>query len=61
MLILKRPVGSRTRITVPPSDTPTVIDVQIVRFDHFGIKLGFEAPRQVHILRDDAVRKTKGD
>lgn len=59
MLILSRRLGKKTFLTVPPSKEPTQIVVTIVRDagPMCSTKIGFEAPREVEIHRDDAIHK----
>lgn len=53
MLILGRKVDQRTIITVPPSDTPTVIVQTIVDIRGDKVRDGWEAPEAVKINREE--------
>ena len=53
MLVLSRKVGERILI----GDD---IVVMVVRIDGGQVKLGFEAPGEVSIVRDDSILKTRG-
>lgn len=49
MLILKRKTHQGTKLTIPPSDKPTVVRVIPVADG----RLGFEAPNEVEIVREE--------
>ncbi|MHB1950146.1 MAG: carbon storage regulator [Acidiferrobacteraceae bacterium] len=62
MLVLGRKPGQRLFLTVPPSATATSITIDIADVDHsFGskpvVRLAIDAPRRVHVLRDDAIKQ----
>lgn len=57
MLSLGRKINDRTTITVPPSATPTEITVTLLETRPDKARLGFEAPREVRIMRDEAVEQ----
>lgn len=55
MLVLSRRTNEDVFITVPvPGGEPVSIRVTVVSIDPTRIKLGFDAPRHVAILRGDA-------
>lgn len=56
-LVLEQYVGGGVTITVPPSDQPTVIRVSPSKIRDTHVAIGYQAPREVEIVRDDAVRK----
>lgn len=54
MLVLKRASGERVRLTVPtPSGEPIEVVVTVLDVDGGRVKLGFEAPTNVKILRGE--------
>ena len=55
MLVLSRCKGESIILTVPPSDKPTEIVVMLVRnrVGNSKCRLGFDAPREVHIVREE--------
>lgn len=58
MLVLTRRCGEEIDITVPaPDGAPVVIRVTVVAIDRTRIKLGFDAPRHVGILRGDVKQR----
>lgn len=59
MLCLDRKKGQKTFITVPPSDRTTVIAVSVCEVSGNKAKLGFEAPTNAIIHREEAIRKRK--
>lgn len=61
MLVVKRRNGSDTFITVPPSAEPTQIVVKVIETTYDWTKLGFIAPQEVKILRDDAIKTEAPD
>ena len=56
MLNLTRRLNQRLVLTVPPSATPTTIEVVVtkVRGNHIGI--GVEAPRPVEVARGELLK-----
>ena len=60
MLVLARNNGERIVITVPPSTGETTIVVTVVNVKgNHNVRLGFEAPREIRILREEIVQKIK--
>jgi sRNA-binding carbon storage regulator CsrA len=57
MLCLKRRRMSHTFIEVPPSETPTTIEIVINECGLWGVKLGIIAPREVEIAREEAIKQ----
>lgn len=59
MLVLSRSAGEKIIIEVPPSDTPTRIEVVAIQWRHGGkARIGVQAPDQVVIDREEiAARK----
>jgi sRNA-binding carbon storage regulator CsrA len=57
LLVLSRKRDQHTQITVPPSDKPTVIDVVLVDIRGDKCRIGYQAPREVEIVRDDAEKR----
>ena len=57
MLVLSRKENQSIRLTVKPSEAPTEITLVVVndRDKHGYIRLGFEAPQSVHILRTELI------
>lgn len=53
MLILKRRVDGKTVITVPPSSEPTTITATVVDWSPRGVRIGWDAPKQVLIDRKE--------
>lgn len=53
MLVFMRYRGEKSVITVPPSDVPTRIEVMVVDVLPGKARLGFDAPRDVAIHRDE--------
>lgn len=58
MLMLQRLSNQSVRMTVPPSETETIVEVMMCRIKVWeGVKysavLGFTAPREVKILRKE--------
>lgn len=56
VLVFTRTEDQKTRLTVPPSSEPTVIEVMPIRIRggrNASVRLGFEAPKAVVIVRDD--------
>lgn len=58
MLILARYSGDEVVITVPPSSEASSIVVKVLKG---SVKLGFEAPDQVNIVRSELLESPKGD
>lgn len=57
MLILTRHVGDRVRITLPDGRHMWVVYLA----DHFGkIRLGFDAPKDVIIVREEVLKRKEG-
>ena len=54
MLVLTRKSKERIFIKIPPSDTETLVEVQLNSISNNTDKIGIEAPAEVGILRDDA-------
>lgn len=67
MLVLERRVGQKVYLTVPPHSAPIVIvvDISRVSFDSKGkgvkFALGFDAPREVTILRSEVLNRESPD
>ena len=62
-LVLTRKANEGVTLTVPPSEKDTVIHVTNVRNDtsRNQVRLAFEAPKQVNIVRDELIgRPEKG-
>lgn len=59
MLTLARHAGERITIIVPPSTTPTKITVMQVETAANKSRLGFDAPREVRILRDEVLERAE--
>lgn len=55
MLILSRFTNDQVFLTLPNGE---VITVTIVEVRNGKVRVGFEAPQDVEILRDDAIDKT---
>lgn len=57
MLVLSRKENQSIRLTVKPSETPTEIILVVVneRDERGYVRLGFEAPQSVHILRTELI------
>jgi len=54
MLVLSRKEGERIVIAVPPSGSETLVAVQVCKVrGETRVRLGFEAPREVAILREE--------
>lgn len=51
--IVGRKIHEGTTIIVPPSTEPTTIKVKVSDYDRGKMKLAFECPREVKILRDE--------
>lgn len=61
-LILGQAAGQAVTITVPPSDQPTEIRVSVSDWTESRVFIGYDAPKNVGIVRDNAVNKTeRGD
>jgi carbon storage regulator CsrA len=58
MLVIGRQIDERTIITVPPSATPTRIVVTVT--GGTGVKLGFDAPREVSVFREELQHRIDG-
>ena len=60
MLVLTRKKDQKITITVPPSDKERVIEVTLVEvktgYPVHRARIGFEADRDIIIVRDDAVK-----
>ena len=54
MLVFDRKEGEPSYIEVPPSDEWTRIEVTPITLTESRVRLGFEAPRKVSIIRHDA-------
>lgn len=52
-LVLGRNRGKSVFITVPPSSTPTEIEVVVDDVDDNQAKLRFVAPKSTHIVREE--------
>jgi len=68
MLVMTRYVSdnqnaprSVIRYVVPPSKSPTVIEVSVLRAQGNAVRVGSEAPRNVQILRLDAKARIRHD
>lgn len=60
MLVLSRKAGEKVVVTVPPSDKETKVEVIVTEQRHDRTRIGFVAPRNVSIHRQeiyDAMRK----
>lgn len=57
MLVLERLIDERIELTLPDGAKIFIMLVD-VRIDARAAKIGIEAPKNVRILRDDAVRTT---
>ena len=61
-LILGQAAGQSVVITVPPSETPTEILVSPSDWDERRVFMGYDAPKEVSIVRENAINKTeRGD
>ena len=60
MLVLTRRKYESVRMTVPPSSAPTEIMLTVVRVDAGNVRLGFDAPLEVTIVRTDIPLEKKG-
>lgn len=58
MLLLDRKEGTSVILTTPEGHS---IKVTVIANTDFGVKLGFDAPREVKILREEAIRKGNGN
>ncbi len=58
MLVISRSELEPFTMTVPPSDTPTVIEVMLTEC-RGQCKVGIKAPKEVNIARHDAVKHTR--
>ena len=58
MLVLSRQEDQRTTITVPPSESATVIEVLVVRVDQNKVRLGFCAAPEVVVMRNELLGLT---
>ena len=54
MLILSRKEGECISLRIPPSDKERTIRVTVTDMRKISVKLGFDADKDVRILRDDA-------
>lgn len=54
MLVLSRKRHEKITLTVPASAQPMTIELIIVQIGPTTVRLGWEAPREVDIVRDDA-------
>ncbi len=55
MLVLAREIRERVMLTVPPSDNPQTIEVEVVQICLSQVRLGFTADKRVAIVREDAI------
>jgi len=51
MLVLTQKYGDFTELVVPPSSTPTVIRKTVFKIGPYTVRDGWEAPREVSIVR----------
>lgn len=59
MLLLGRREQEKAFIDVPPSDTPTRIEVLVVDMQRGKVRLGFTAPRSVAIHREELLPQSR--
>ena len=60
MLVLSQQEDQRTTITVPPSESATVIEVVVVRVSQNKVRLGFEAAPEVVVMRNELLGQEPG-
>ncbi len=60
MLALTRRLGEKVILRIPPSDKPTLVEVTYVKLKKSMVMLGFEAPREVTIVRKEIDDGRKG-
>ncbi len=59
MLTLGRKTGESVVITVPPSTTPTRVWVTLKEVDRAHVRLGFQAPDEVIVNRQEVDAKIR--
>lgn len=59
MLMLTRKIHERIFVTVPASDKPTVIEVELIDIDRNRSRIGFVAEPNVEIMRSELVAGKK--
>lgn len=57
MLALTRKISETVVLTIPPSNTETKVIVKVVMADAQKVRLGFEAPREVIIVREELLNR----
>lgn len=54
MLVISRRKSEKTIVRIPPSTEPQEVVIQIIRPGGGGlVRLGFEAPRSISIVREE--------
>lgn len=54
MLVISRKKNQRTFVRIPPSSEPQTVVIQIIRPGGGGlVRLGFEAPAAIEIVREE--------
>lgn len=53
MLVLGRKRGQRVTVEIPPSKNWTTLEVVVARADRDDVRLGFVAPPDVDIVRNE--------
>jgi len=53
MLCIWRNINQKTYVTVPPSTEETVIEFTMVESNYSGAKVGYTAPRNVVVDREE--------
>lgn len=52
-LVLKRTLWESIVLTIPPTDSPIQVRVQVAKIEPGAVKLAFIAPLHVRILREE--------
>lgn len=57
MLVLGRKVRERILLEIPPSDETRLMTIDVVRILECSVRLGFDGPREITIVRAEIVRE----
>ncbi len=57
MLVLSRKINEKVIISVPPAASVTTVTIAVVEITGGKIRLGFEAPQEVRIDREEVSLK----
>lgn len=53
MLVISRKKHEKVIVEIPPSDVPRTLVLQVIRCGGAPIRLGFEGPEEIRILRSE--------